>query len=211
MISAEEAYELAYDYAGRSDRVHLHLTDFDLVCVIEFGYEASPRHIPDMVLGDTEADDFDYIDDIEFDDIPAGGYSPILIDKRNGKIFETGSDVLYSPDCYADCYLSSGFVRGEPTATVSVSGIAAEASHEDIVKLITASSILSDAKVKRLLKRGGNFEFEASNANCALDLVRELRGVGVQAIQHWIGDDTPEYFDGEDTDTTTLLDLDSEE
>jgi hypothetical protein len=210
MITKEEAFKLAQETIGQNDRVHLHLTDYEFVCVVEITFE--PRQTKETTKPVVEKnDDGDPIpvpvDDSDFVAIP-DGMGPILIDKRTSVIYETGSDVLYPADCYADCYLSSGYVRGKPTSTIEISGLADDCAVKDVIELVTAETRVGNASLKIKLKKlqqGRDFEIEATTPDSAISLASSLRALGVKAMQRWIGDGIPQYPDDlVDYDDTTI-------
>lgn len=210
MITKEEALKLAQETIGQSDRIHLTLTDYEFVCVVEFGFEPSQSNKTAKPVVDKNDDD-DCIPvpvaDSDFVDIP-DGMGPILIDKRTSVIYGTGTDVLYPPDCYADCYLSSGYVRGKPTSTIEISGLADDCAVKDVIELVTAETRVGNASLKIKLKKlqqGHDFEIEATTSDTAISLASSLRALGVKAMQRWIGDGIPQYPDDlVDYDDTTI-------
>lgn len=212
MLSIEEALALAT--RSMNDRYNARLTDFDTVCVVEFTHRLPPDK-PVSVDSEATAEIRDSNPDTpkEASGLPVGA-SPVLIDKRSGEVYPTGSDVLYAPEDYAACYLATGSPRGKPTSEVIISGPPDAGDNDAVIDTINAVTALGPASIRMRLRQIGlarQVEFETPDSETAKTLAGSLRELGIDARQNWISDSPgsvgdSQLFEVDDTDITVDFD-----
>ena len=189
MISKEEALRLARETVGSDERICLHLTDFETVCVVDVSYRVDPPATidPEPESASLDADPAEPEMAIYVDNVPTG-MSPLLIDKHSGEVFETGSDVLFPAEDYAECYLSCGFPRGTRTERLRIRGLSEHCDLDAAVRLLFHATDLNPKQAKLTftqLKLGREPEVPARSEPAARQLAADLRELGVDAIQCW--------------------------
>jgi hypothetical protein len=199
MITTDDILELAREYVNYDDEFDFHLDDFGSVCVIHFSLKpkrkpakpnppltSDPDIPPDFESGNNEIDD----------DNDLIGFGPILIDKRNSKILETGgTDVLYDSEHYAQSYLSCGDPCGEPMSIIDISDFSKAHDKSGAIRLIHVECKIGMQEAKTIIDRaieGDSVELEARDPESATRLAIQLQQLGISADQRWLSSDTIE-------------------
>ncbi|RRC96732.1 hypothetical protein EHS89_20465 [Amphritea balenae] len=195
MITNDEAYVLIRKVVGSEDKVSIYLDDFGPVCVANFGYvtpEATAVPVvaePVSLVSQTSLEDMlsDEIEVADCFDIPIG-LGPLLIDKRDSEIYETGSAVIFPSEYYVQSFLACGDPCGEATARIKVTNSLSTDLLRDTAVMIHRCSDVSISKALfglRKMSKGDIFEFTANSPSQACQLAIQLRQAGLLAIQCW--------------------------
>lgn len=195
MITTDDALELARKYVGNDDEIDISLEDFGPVCVINFSHKpkrkpATPKPAPPPISDPEIPPWLEPADDEIDDDIGLIGFGPILIDKRNSKIFGTGgTDVLYDSEYYVQSYLSCGDPDGKPTSILDISDFSKNHNKRDAIKLIHVECQIGMQEAKTIIDRvieGDSVELETRDPDSAIRLAKKLQQLGVVAVQRWV-------------------------
>ena len=114
------------------------------------------------------------------------GHGPILVDKRTGKVFETGS--AYPEEQYVNAFEACGDPFASPTKNVAVQGWRPGAEKVAATKFIKKVSALSLGSAKEIIDNALDDKltiFTVTPEYDALDVVKQLNNYGFRCRQLW--------------------------
>jgi ribosomal protein L7/L12 len=114
------------------------------------------------------------------------GNGPILVERKTGKIHDTGSAVSLK-EC-AEAFEACGHVFAERLSTVRITGSRQGANRLEAIRLIrdlTNQGLASANQVVESVLKGGEASFDAGSPELAKQAVINLNELGFESAQNW--------------------------
>jgi ribosomal protein L7/L12 len=114
------------------------------------------------------------------------GHGPVLVSRKNGRVFETGS--VYPAEQYVEALEACGDPYGEQTDNVKITGWHEGANKVEAIKLVNSKSGVGLAQAKSIVDcvlENKESVFSAGTAKDAEKAVDLLKKLGFKSTQLW--------------------------